>query len=173
MNSSPSSKKIALTSVFTALVYVTTSISIPMPKPLGVWHMGNLVSFIGAIMCGPYVGAIICGLGAGLFDVWNPLWGSNYIIYAPATFIIRGFMGFLAGKISRIETLEPRYSGLVAMIVGHVEKNIGYFLYDYYLFGALSMLDLFTFFPKSLVEVIITFGLIISIRRVLGKTYLL
>jgi len=166
------SKKIALTGVFTALVYITTSISVPMPQPLGVWHMGNLVAFIGAILCGPYVGAFVCAVGAGLFDIWNPLWGSRFIMWAPATLVIRGLMGFLVGKIARLENLEPNRSGLIAMIVGHVEKNVGYFLYDYYLFGAVSFLDLFTLFPKSIVEIVITLGLLVAVRKTLRETYL-
>jgi len=166
------SKQIALTGVFAALVYITTSISVPMPQPLGVWHMGNLVAFIGAILCGPYVGAFVCAVGAGLFDIWNPLWGSRFIIWAPATLVIRGLMGFLVGKIARLENLEPNRSGLIAMIVGHVEKNVGYFLYDYYLFGAVSFLDLFTLFPKSIVEIVITLGLLVAVRKTLRETYL-
>lgn len=172
MSSSDRLKQIALMGVFTALVYITTSISFPMPRPLGVWHMENLVAFIGAILCGPYLGAFVCAFGAGLFDIWNPLWGSRFVIWAPATLVIRGLMGFLVGKIARLENLEPNRSGLIAMIVGHVEKNVGYFLYDYYLFGAVSFLDLLTFFPKSIVEIIITIGLLVAVRRTLGKTYL-
>ena len=166
------SKQIALTGVFAALVYITTSISVPMPQPLGVWHMGNLVAFIGAILCGPYVGAFVCAVGAGLFDIWNPLWGSRFIIWAPAILVIRGLMGFLVGKIARLENLEPNRSGVIAMIVGHVEKNVGYFLYDYYLFGAVSFLDLFTLFPKSIVEIVITLGLLVAVRKTLRETYL-
>ena len=173
MYSNQRSKQIALMGVFTALVYITTSISFPMPQPLGVWHMGNLVAFLGAILCGPYIGAFVCGIGAGLFDVWNPLWGSRFIIWAPATLVIRGFMGFLVGWISKMESIEPRKSGLIAMIAGHIEKNVGYFLYDFVLFGAVSFLDLFTLFPKSIIEIVFTAGLLIAIRRTLGKNYLI
>ena len=173
MSSSDGLKQIALMGVFTALVYITASISFPMQQPLGVWHMGNLVAFIGAILCGPYLGAFICAVGAGLFDIWNPLWGSRFVIWAPATLVIRGLMGFLLlGKNARLENLEPNISGLIAMIVGHVEKNVGYFIYDYYLFGAVSFFDLFTLFPKSIVEIIIIIGLLVTVRRTLGKTYL-
>ena len=51
-------------------------------------------------------------------------------------------------------------------------KNVGYFLYDHYLFGAVSFLDLFTFFPKSIIEIIFTLGLLLAIIRTLGKNYL-
>ena len=37
-----------------------------------------------------------------------------------------------------MDSIEPRKSGLIAMIAGHIEKNVGYFLYDFVLFGAVS-----------------------------------
>jgi hypothetical protein len=82
-------------------------------------------------------------------------------------------MGFLVGKIAWMKDMSPNRSGLLSMIVGHVEKNIGYFLYDYYLFGAVSILDLLTLFPKSIVEIVITSGLLVSIRRILKRDYLI
>ena len=142
-------KEITMASMFTALVYVTTCFSIPMPQPLGVWHMGNLIAFMGAILCGPTWGAFICSVGAGLFDVWNPLWGSSYIHYAPATLIIRGSMGYAVGWLARRKELGPLKGTVLALLAGHVIKNVGYFAYDYMLFGAVSFLNLFTLFPKS------------------------
>jgi uncharacterized membrane protein len=163
---------IAYMSVFTALVYVTTSISFPMPQPLGVWHMGNLMSFLSAILCGPYVGAFACAIGAGLFDVWNPMWGSRFIIYAPATLIIRGSMGYLIGKIAYNREDSTKWV-VAAILFGHFWKNIGYFLYDYYLYGALAFFDLTTLFIKSIFEIILTFGVLAAVRRSLGRNYLL
>jgi uncharacterized membrane protein len=96
--------------ISTALVYAATCISIPMPKPLGVWHIGDVASFIVAILYGPFIGAFACGVGPMFFDVWNPLWGSSFIIWAPATLIIRGFMGFLIGKTRKIIPSKPRLS---------------------------------------------------------------
>jgi len=46
-------KVTALTAVMTAFVYAMTSISIPMPPPLGVWHIGDIASFTVAILFGP------------------------------------------------------------------------------------------------------------------------
>ena len=166
-------RAVASIGIMTALVYVMTSISIPMPKPLGVWHIGDIASFIAAILCGPYVGAFACGVGAALFDVWNPLWGSSFIIWAPATIIIRGFMGFLLGKLRRAIPAKPRASELLAMVVAAVEKNIGYFIYDYYLFGSLAYLDLVTFFPLSVIDIAVTIPLLLSIRKVLKIEYIL
>ena len=59
------------------------------------------------------------------------------------------------------------------MIAGHIEKNLGSFLYDFVLFGAVSFLDLFTLFPKSIIEIVFTAGLLVAIRRTLGQNYLI
>jgi uncharacterized membrane protein len=52
MKSRSSSKVIAIMSVMTALVYAMTAISIPMPKPLGVWHLGDIASFVALFSVG-------------------------------------------------------------------------------------------------------------------------
>jgi len=142
-----------------------------MPSPLGVWHMGNLISFLSAILCGPLIGAFVCAVGAGLFDVWNPLWGSRFIIYAPATLIIRGTMGYVVGKIAYRKENQDIFIP-AALIAGHIWKNAGYFLYDYYLYGAAAFLDLTSLTVKSLFEIFLTFIIIKAVSRVLGRSYI-
>lgn len=159
-------------SVTTALIYAATSISIPMPKPLGVWHIGDIASFIVAILFGPLIGAFACGVGPMLFDIWNPLWGSSFIIWAPATLVIRGFMGFLIGKMRRVISSKPRCSEVIAMIAASIQKNICYFLYDYMLFGPVAYLDLVTFFPLSAFDIIVTIPLLNSMRKILKVEYI-
>jgi uncharacterized membrane protein len=167
-----SSKIVALTSVMTALVYATTSISIPMPQPLGVWHVGDIGSFVVAFLCGPLIGTFACGVGAMLFDVWNPLWGGAFASWAPATIVIRGFMGFMLGKLRRIFPNKPMLSELTAMILAAVQKNICYFLYDYFLRGPVAFLDLITFFPLSAIDIIVTIPLLACVRKALKIDYL-
>lgn len=159
--------------ITTALVYVATSVSVPMPKPLGVWHIGDIASFVVAILFGPFIGSFACGVGPMLFDIWNPLWGSSFIIWAPATLVIRGFMGFLIGKMRRIIPNRPRFSEITAMILASIQKNICYFLYDYMLFGPVAYLDLITFFPLSALDIIVALPLLNSIRRILKTEYII
>ena len=166
-------RAVALAVVMSALVYAMTSISIPMPKPLGVWHIGDIASFLAAILCGPYVGAFACGVGAALFDLWNPLWGSSFVIWAPATILIRGFMGFLLGRLRGVIPHHSGASEVLAMILAAVEKNFGYFLYDYYLFGPVAYMDLMTFFPLSVIDIIATVPILHALRRILKVKYLL
>ncbi|MCS7369032.1 MAG: ECF transporter S component [archaeon GBS-70-058] len=165
------SMAISASAFATALVYVMTCIAVPMPKPLGVWHAGDIASFISSILFGPIVGGFACGVGAALFDIWNPLYQSSFIIWAPATLIIRGIMGFMLGKLRRIIPSRPRLSEVLAMIISHVWKNFAYFAYDYYLFGPVAYLDLLTFFPLSAIDIAITVPLLAVIRKSIGKEY--
>ncbi|MCS7385302.1 MAG: ECF transporter S component [archaeon GB-1867-005] len=169
--STSGAKVIAYTAAMTALVYVMTCIAVPMPKPLGVWHLGDVASFIAAIMFGPKIGAFACGVGAALFDVWNPMYQSAFIQWAPATIVIRGIMGFILGKMRRIISNKPRTSELLAMIISHIWKNTAYFLYDYWLLGPVAYLDLITFFPLSAVDIIVTIPLMAAIRKAMRVEY--
>jgi uncharacterized membrane protein len=171
MSGKINAKQISYMAVFTALIYITTSISVAMPPPLGAWHMGNLMSFLSAILCGPLVGAFSCAVGAGLFDVWNPLHGSRFIVYAPATLVIRGTMGYLIGKIAYGRD-EPRNYVIAAVLFGHIWKNVGYTIYDWYLYGALAFFDLWTLSVKSVFEIILTFTVLAAVRRSIGRNYL-
>jgi len=166
-------KIVALTSVMTALVYVMTSISVRMPAPMGVWHIGDVASFISGILFGPMVGAFACGIGATLFDVWNPLGGSAYITWAPATIVIRGIMGYLLGRYRKISKSSVLISDITIMAIAHVWKNLAYFAYDYYLFGPAAWLDIYTFFPLSAVSIAVTIPLLQGLRRVLNVEYVM
>ena len=173
MASKVSSRVIASAALMAALVYVMTSISLRMPPPLGVWHIGDVASFIAGILFGPIVGAFACGVGATLFDVWNPLWGSGFIIWAPSTIVIRSVMGFLLGRYRRLVQNNIVLSDLAVMIIAHLWKNIGYFVYDYYLFGAVAYLDLVTFFLLTVVNIVVSIPLLGAIRKALGREYVM
>lgn len=171
--SSSHGKVVAYTAAMTALVCIMTCIAVPMPKPLGVWHMGDVASFVSAIMFGPKIGAFACGVGAALFDIWNPMYQGAFIQWAPATVIIRGVMGFIIGKMRRTLPNNPRLSEIIAMIVSHIWKNTAYFLYDYWLFGPVAYLDLITFFPLSIVDILVIIPLLAALRRALRVEYVM
>lgn len=159
------SRMVSLTAMSTAIVYVATSISLKMPPPLGAWHMGDVGSFIVALMFGPTVGAFACGVGAMLFDVWNPFWGSSFISWAPATLIIRSIMGYILGRYSNLFKNNRLYSDVAVMAASQVWKNLGYFAYDYFTRGAAAWIDIFTFFPLSVVSIALAVPLLTAVRK--------
>ncbi|MFP3951093.1 MAG: ECF transporter S component [Candidatus Bathyarchaeia archaeon] len=173
MGSNLKPKTIAMTAVMTALVYVTTSISVKMPPPLGAWHLGDVGSFVSAIMFGPIVGAFSCGVGAMLFDVWNPLWGSAFISWAPATILIRGVMGYILGRYRNLIRGNIFLSNIAIMALSHIWKNLGYFAYDYYMRGAAAWIDIYTFFPLTAISIAITVPILKAIRSVYNTNYIM
>ena len=82
-------------------------------------------------------------------------------------------MGFLLGKLRGIIKNRPVTSEVIAMIVAAVEKNLGYFTYDYLLFGPVAYTDLITFFPLSVLDIIVTVPLLASIRKALKTRYVI
>jgi len=172
MSNKMSAKTVAYTAVMTALVYVTTSISLKMPPPLGAWHLGDVGSFVSGILFGPVVGAFSCGVGAMFFDVWNPFWGSAFISWAPATLVIRGLMGYGLGRYRRIFGENTLYSDLAIMALSQVWKNLAYFAYDYSLRGAAAWLDIVTFFPLSAVSILVAIPILKALRNAFNTVYI-
>jgi hypothetical protein len=81
-------------------------------------------------------------------------------------------MGYILGKIA-YKREKQNLAIPTALIIGHIWKNFGYFLYDYLLYGPAAYLDLTSLTVKSIFEIIITIIVINSIRRVLGREYIL
>lgn len=110
-------------------------------------------------------------MGATIFDVWNPLYQSAFIRWAPATLVIRGLMGFIIGKLRDKITSNLRVSEVLAMIISHVWKNTAYFAYDYWLFGPAAYLDLITFYPLTVIDIIVATSILAYIRKALRIDY--
>jgi uncharacterized membrane protein len=87
----------AFTAVMTALVTLATMIiQIPIPATKGLFNLGDSMVYVSALLFGPYVGAFAGGVGSMLSDVLT-----GYVIYAPATLIIKGVEGFVVGILSQ------------------------------------------------------------------------
>ena len=80
-----------LAGLLTAVVMVLTMIRLPVPMTEGYAHIGDAAILLCGLVLGP-LGAVPAALGSALtiFMVCN---------YAPFTLVIKGAMGFFAGKI--------------------------------------------------------------------------
>ena len=89
MNSN--TKKIVMAALMAALTCVATMI-IKIPSPLkGYLNLGDCVVLTAGWMLSPLYGFLAAGIGSALADMF-----SGYIIYAPATFAIKGCMALIA-----------------------------------------------------------------------------
>ena len=87
-------RDIAITAVFSGLVFVLTMVAIPMPAG-GFWHFGNAMIILSGLMFGGLVGGLSGSIGATLADLVL-----GYGMWAPWTVWIKFFVGFLPGIVS-------------------------------------------------------------------------
>ncbi len=121
------SKKIALFSLFSALVCVATLIHIPIPGYRIYFNLGEGVIYTIALLFGGIAGGIAGGLGSALADIIL-----GYPLWAPFTLIIKGIEGFLVGRIGQ-------KNRTLALIVGASVMISGYSLSAGFLYGLGAM----------------------------------
>ena len=125
-------KKIVMAALMTALVCVATMI-IKIPSPLkGYLNLGDCIVLLAGWVLSPTYGFLAAGLGSVLADIF-----SAYIIYAPATFIIKGIMALIAFygfKLSR-KKLGSLTSGIISGIAAEIMMVLGYFVFEGFMYG--------------------------------------
>ncbi len=126
-------QRVVIAAMLAALTCVATMI-IKIPSPLkGYINLGDCVVLLAGWMLSPLYGFLAAGLGSALADLF-----AGYLIYAPATFLIKGIMaliafyGFRALQKNNSRNLFPRIcSGFVA----EVFMILGYFVFEGFLYG--------------------------------------
>lgn len=132
MKKTNSTKKIVVAALLCALVCVATMI-IKVPSPLkGYLNLGDGVVLIAGFLLSPAYAFLSAGLGSALADLL-----SGYVIYAPATFFIKGIMAlvtFFTFKVlnKKIKKLPSR---IVAGILAEIVMVGGYLLFEGVLYG--------------------------------------
>lgn len=88
-------KTMTLAALLAAFACVATMlIQVPTPTK-GYVNLGDCIVNISAWLLGPVYGAAAAGIGSAMADVI-----SGYIVYAPATLIIKGLMAAAHFRIS-------------------------------------------------------------------------
>ena len=124
-------KKLVLAALMTALTCVATMV-IKIPSPLkGYINLGDCMVLTAGWMLSPAYAFLAAGLGSALADVF-----SGYVLYAPATFLIKGCMALIAFYGCKLlaknsQTLPRILSGAVAEIA----MILGYFVFEGFLYG--------------------------------------
>ena len=98
--------KLVFTSLFAALVCVSTMmIKIPTSTN-GYVHLGDAMVLLSGFLLGPLYGVIAAAIGSMFADVFG-----SYFIYAPATFIIKGMTAllgyFVARAMRQVSSMPP------------------------------------------------------------------
>ena len=92
-----STKQIAFTAMFAALILMATYV-IKIPTPvIGYIHVGDCFVLLAGIFLGPVPGALAAGIGSGLADLLG-----GFPVWAPGTFAIKFVTALVAAGIYRV-----------------------------------------------------------------------
>ena len=120
-------QKIVFTSLLTALACVTT-MAVKIPTPLGGYvNLGDAIVFMAAALLSPLYAVFAAGVGSALADLF-----SGYVIYAPATFVIKGGM---AALLLVLHKAIPKKLKALSFFLAACCVPIGYFLFESCLYG--------------------------------------
>lgn len=126
-------KKLVTAALFAALACVATMI-IKFPSPLkGYLNIGDCIVLLCGWMLSPAYGFLAAGLGSGLADVL-----SGYIIYAPATFVIKGLMALVACYVFKAMRKAIGNNLLARIISGFLAEIVmvlGYYVFAGFMYG--------------------------------------
>lgn len=125
-------RKIVTAALMSALVCVATMI-IKIPSPLkGYINLGDGIVLLSGWLLPPAWGFLAAGLGSALADIL-----SGYVIYGPATFLIKGLMALVA--FYGYKLLKNKCGNLASKIISGIAAEIvmivGYFLFAGFLYG--------------------------------------
>ncbi len=125
-------KKLVAAALMAALTCVATMI-IKIPSPLhGYVNLGDGIVLLTGWLLSPAYGFLATALGSALADVF-----SGYVVYAPATFIIKGLMALVAfyGSAFLRRKLGNLWSAIISGAAAELVMILGYFVFEGFLYG--------------------------------------
>jgi uncharacterized membrane protein len=151
---------IALVFVATRFIYIRLPISING----GLIHLGTGMLIIASIVFGGKKGAIAGAFGMAIFDVL-----SGWAAWAPFTFVIRGVMGYIIGKLceNRKSYKEIIIWGSIGIVFGGIWMVGGYYVTEGILYG--NWISPVTSIPGNVIQIVVGTAIGIPVATVLKK----
>ena len=125
-------QKTVIAALFAALVCVATML-IKIPSPLkGYINLGDGIVLLAAWILPPAYGLIAAGLGSALADLY-----AGYVMYVPATFVIKALMAVAAYTVYHllIKKIPDTVSRILSGVLAEIVMILGYFLFEGILYG--------------------------------------
>ena len=159
-----STRKLVLAALFAALICVMTLfVKMPVPgNPSAYVHAGDGFIYTAAVIMGGPLAAAAAAVGSILADLLG-----GYAIYMPATFIIKGVMGFIVG-IAHTKSMNWKLA-IVLMISASMVMVLGYALYELFLLNLTwenVLLDIYFNLGQGLFGVIIGLPLAMLVSKI-------
>lgn len=163
----PTTKKLVLTALLTALTMVSTMF-IRIPLPLGYVNLGDAFVFLSVFILGPIYGTLAAGIGSALADLFG------YLPYAPGTLVIKTAMALVAYLVYKLllnATKKDFLAEIAAGTVGTLIMALGYFLYETLFFSTAAVAIVNA--PWNLLQGGIGVAISVAVMRILSATKIL
>ena len=125
-------QRIVLAALVAALACVATMV-VKIPSPMkGYVNLGDCIVLVAGWILSPWYAFLAAGLGSALADLF-----SGYVIYAPATFLVKGGMALVALFLFRALKRATRNfaARLIGAVCAEVLMVLGYFVFEGFLYG--------------------------------------
>lgn len=159
--------RLILTAVLAALTCVATMLHIPTVN--GYANLGDCLVLVCAWTLGPVYGTLAAAIGSALADIIL-----SYVIYAPATFVIKGLMALSAYFVYILLSSPLKLSKIISLILGAISAEavmiLGYFAFECILYGAGG--GLASILTNAMQGVVGAIGGVL-LRNVLSRSHLL
>ncbi len=183
-----SSRVIASSGVFSALIVVLSMISIPLPPPLAYFSFVPLVIFFLGITLKPSRAFAICAIGAIIGELLADIafgYAGWLWLYLPGAFVARGIEGLILSLLEnafvRGKDLAPRQKYLreLAIIsIGGVWEFFGYVFVAslYYIFFlGMTLIETIAFYAWVLIDLTLIpagIAVVYAVRRYFKEEYM-
>ncbi len=163
-------RRLTMAGLMTAFVTVSTMvIRIPVPATNGYIHPGDALVLLSGVLLGPLYGAFAAGIGSAFADLL-----SGYLVYAPATFLIKGVTALVAAVLysylSGRRKAMKNPSLLLPAIAAEAWMVIGYFLFECVLYTpAAAAVSVFSNLMQALGGIMIAMVLFPLLHRRLAE----
>ncbi len=130
MKTTNSTRMIVMASLFAALTFVATLIHIHVPgMQTGYVNLGDTLVITSPLLLGPIYGSLAGGIGSAFTDLIH-----GYVVYVPATFVIKTLMGVAAFYVYKmLSKNKDSYKAFAVSVGGIVAEAImilGYLFYE-------------------------------------------
>ncbi len=123
----------AVVAALTALTAVTTMlVRVPIPATNGYFNIGDVFIILAGLWLGPRAGFITGAFGSAIADA------IGFPAYIPATFIVKGFEGWITGIIARNSDSGSLLRPVMAAFAGGLSMVAGYYLFEAFIYPLLG-----------------------------------
>ncbi len=125
-------KKIVMAALIASLCCVATMI-IKIPSPLkGYINLGDCIVLLAGFTLSPLYAFLAAGIGSALADLF-----SGYLLYIPATFLIKGLMALIVAFGFKLLTkkIAPLPSKIVICTTSEIFMVMGYYIFEGVVYG--------------------------------------